>query len=1152
MSRTLTVIVTVVSFLGFASVSTGQTLCPPSNLVAGGADSEVFLTWTEPNFEGGSGDWELLADLAANADWEASSVDLSSYAGSIIQIAFHHDDGGAWADGAGVDDVVISADGSDIVSANFDDGLLPDGWSIETPGVGWEFANADYFNSNSANYITFPEHGVFAGNDDDGNGSSNIADDYLITPTLDLTGVTSVALDLVYWHSGQYGGVTTVEVRVIEAADCGTFSHYIVYRDGSEVDTTTDAVYTDTDVINDTEYCYTVTAQYSEGESSPTNEACATPAEMYVATLPISEDFEGALGEGWGQEVSEGAPAEWSFGSNGAIPPGDGNYAWINDDEVGSGTPGYIATLHTPMFSTADGGIILLSFDYVFNELGDQFDLVSRLPGGDWELLMPLPGVLSWTSMTIDVTDVIGSLGAVQIGFQYNDLSSWAWWLGVDNVAVGSMTEVSISGNVSSSLTSGPLEGAEVSADEGDFGFEYTTTTDAYGDYDITGLSGTYTITVRADGHQTATVENIDASNGAIVDFVLDPDLPGVVGLAAADAADKSIQLEWLEPGSVSEYELFYHDDDYESQLGCGGGCWLGTKMTPPAYPATLVGVFMAFQGDAGTTSGNMQVYVDPSGSGDPANNAELVWESDPFAAPPGEYYIEIPGVEIESGDFYLMHNEQGSGFSGIALDESGGYTDRMFYANTDGWYLISDAGYPFNYFQTAYIVGVPPGIQGPALAERSSSNIRMATPQRYKQMLNSADISIKDKSQIVEVNADLNPAFVLESIDEYFTDPETWATYGSADSPDRDSTITALEVYRDDSLIATLGGDELSYLDADTDLVYDQEYCYYVRTQWYIGDYDATVYGRNSNTACAIPRLLGDVNGDGYVTVEDIVIVIDFILELADPDELEFMMSDVNVDGEINILDVVKMVDIILGRAAGNARTTASNGDALYEIITTSFAGSYPTLDVALRYDGDLAGAQFTLRYDENRITLGDPVLTFTDAAVFAKVTAPGEMTVLVINLSGDYLELPEGSFVSFPVEMAEELINGQMQFDFVSAVAAGPNGQNITTSSRSTSIDLNPVPESYALHQNFPNPFNPATSIRFDLKDAGIVDIAVYNLLGQKVKTLVNGDLTAGYHDVVWNGTDNHGAQVGAGVYIYSLSSEHFNQTRKMILLK
>ena len=78
------------------------------------------------------------------------------------------------------------------------------------------------------------------------------------------------------------------------------------------------------------------------------------------------------------------------------------------------------------------------------------------------------------------------------------------------------------------------------------------------------------------------------------------------------------------------------------------------------------------------------------------------------------------------------------------------------------------------------------------------------------------------------------------------------------------------------------------------------------------------------------------------------------------------------------------------------------------------------------------MAGAQFTLSYDESRIVLGAPVLASDGATVFAKETAPGEMTVLVFNLSGDYLDLPDESFVSFPVELSNDRATGQMQIDF------------------------------------------------------------------------------------------------------------------------
>ena len=86
-----------------------------------------------------------------------------------------------------------------------------------------------------------------------------------------------------------------------------------------------------------------------------------------------------------------------------------------------------------------------------------------------------------------------------------------------------------------------------------------------------------------------------------------------------------------------------------------------------------------------------------------------------------------------------------------------------------------------------------------------------------------------------------------------------------------------------------------------------------------------------------------------------------------------------------------------------------------------------------------------------------------------------------------------------------------------------------------------------------NFPNPFNPSTTIQFELgKDFGQVSLVVYNLLGQQVKVLKNGSLKQGYYDVVWDGKNENGNYVSSGVYFYRLSTEGFSQTKKMIMLK
>ncbi len=94
--------------------------------------------------------------------------------------------------------------------------------------------------------------------------------------------------------------------------------------------------------------------------------------------------------------------------------------------------------------------------------------------------------------------------------------------------------------------------------------------------------------------------------------------------------------------------------------------------------------------------------------------------------------------------------------------------------------------------------------------------------------------------------------------------------------------------------------------------------------------------------------------------------------------------------------------------------------------------------------------------------------------------------------------------------------------------------------------------LPEGYALEQNYPNPFNPSTSIAFSVKDAGVVQLTIYNLHGQEVRTLVKGQMNAGFHSVNWDGKDEHGQVVPSGVYLYKLRVNEFAQTRKMTFMK
>ncbi len=153
---------------------------------------------------------------------------------------------------------------------------------------------------------------------------------------------------------------------------------------------------------------------------------------------------------------------------------------------------------------------------------------------------------------------------------------------------------------------------------------------------------------------------------------------------------------------------------------------------------------------------------------------------------------------------------------------------------------------------------------------------------------------------------------------------------------------------------------------------------------------------------------------------------------------------------------------------------------------------------------------------------------------------------------------------FVIFPgavpqfvwVDTTRDPINGSIDF-------GGPNGnwsfrpvvkKGYLRYGGATGIGDTPtaLPTEIALMQNYPNPFNPETNIEFRLPSATNVTLEVYNLLGQKVKTLVSDYREAGYHTVRWNGTNDSGDLVPSGVYFYRMTAGDFVKTNKMIMLR
>ena len=124
-------------------------------------------------------------------------------------------------------------------------------------------------------------------------------------------------------------------------------------------------------------------------------------------------------------------------------------------------------------------------------------------------------------------------------------------------------------------------------------------------------------------------------------------------------------------------------------------------------------------------------------------------------------------------------------------------------------------------------------------------------------------------------------------------------------------------------------------------------------------------------------------------------------------------------------------------------------------------------------------------------------------------------------------------------------------LNYNFITGPSiVNPSDRSVTAIDRKPEIN---VVKGFGLVRNYPNPFNPSTTIQFSLEKAAPVTLQIYNILGEKVKTLLDKQtLSAGEKYVDWNGTVENGSPAASGVYFYKVSSGSNSVVKKMILVK
>ncbi len=276
-------------------------------------------------------------------------------------------------------------------------------------------------------------------------------------------------------------------------------------------------------------------------------------------------------------------------------------------------------------------------------------------------------------------------------------------------------------------------------------------------------------------------------------------------------------------------------------------------------------------------------------------------------------------------------------------------------------------------------------------------------------------------------------------------------------------------------------------------------------------------------------------------------------------------VQADVDGDGDVDEDDFVIIVTS-WGRTATGPATKplvllpGINENAEFSLSLGServIAGELVAVDVSLANVAALMGYGFKLNYETDKFEFvsfapaDEDLLKSTGGETLSHhVVTDGQIAVVTGMYNGTAVS-GGGDIVRFVFRVLREF-EDNARFEIADGLVFDPS-QLQNPAVVAGVLELQSTPREFALHQNFPNPFNPDTTIKYDLAESADVTLQIYNVLGQVVRTLVASEAqNAGRYQIRWNGMDDRGVSVSSGIYFYRISAGEFQNVRKLMLLK
>lgn len=289
-----------------------------------------------------------------------------------------------------------------------------------------------------------------------------------------------------------------------------------------------------------------------------------------------------------------------------------------------------------------------------------------------------------------------------------------------------------------------------------------------------------------------------------------------------------------------------------------------------------------------------------------------------------------------------------------------------------------------------------------------------------------------------------------------------------------------------------------------------------------------------------------GDATLNYIVGVYDALAVIYHWIGLYPLSGQAFTNADVDFDGDVDIDDYLKIIFFIYFHDWDFIFPSVSPSSSVV-VNNASFENS-ETISIPLELSNseNVQALEVEMNFDPTEFEYINTTSNLTNTGNLKAASKDGKVTLVAVNSN----QLQSGTVATVRFKKLKSGSVSEISTTF-SLNNGKASGSSLLSVGDGTITDVqnseNDVPKTFELSQNYPNPFNPTTVIKFAVPKAGVYQLNVYNILGQKVMTLVNQQLKAGYHSSLFDG-----ANLASGIYIYSLHGTDVNLSRKMLLIK